>query len=288
MTADLSTNIRASRVRVPRTRGALSGFLLVLLGAWAALIPFVGPYFNFAFTPDPNAAWHWTSARGGLEVAPGVAVAVGGLLLLFSASRVVTSFGAWLAAAGGAWLIVSPALDPVLKVDLGTPDPASNTGVRVLEDLLFFYALGAVILFLASVALGRLSVHSVRDVRAAERRAMAEEAAAAEQQRAFEERRAAEAEAEERVGRHQERQAQDRAAQERVADERSYEEGRGAVTQAPGSGSRTPDPATQQAPPAGYPQGQPQGPPVTQPRGQYTAAGSPGPAAQNPPNERRP
>jgi hypothetical protein len=257
MTADLRTNIRASRVRVPRTRGALSGFLLVLLGVWAALIPFVGPSFNFAFTPDPNTAWHWTSARGWLEVLPGVAVIIGGLLLLFSTSRVVTSFGGWLAAAGGAWLIVSPALDPVLKVNLGGPDPASSTGVRVLEALLYFYALGALILFLASVALGRLSVHSVRDVRAAERRAMAEEAAAAEQQRAFEERRAAETADEERAGRHHEHDDQERVPQERVAEERNYEDGRGPVTQAPG-------PVTQ-PPPAGYPEGQPQGPPVNQP-----------------------
>src|SRR4051812_49607940 len=100
------TSIRASRTRVPRTRGALSGVLLILLGAWAALIPFIGPYFNFAYTPRPNDAWYWTSARGWLEVLPGAAVFLGGLLLLFSASRVVTLFGGWLAAAGGAWLIV--------------------------------------------------------------------------------------------------------------------------------------------------------------------------------------
>jgi hypothetical protein len=192
MTADFGSSIRASRNRVPRSRGATSGALLLILGAWAALIPFIGPYLNLAYTPSPNKAWDWTSARGWLEVLPGAAVVLGALLLLFSTSRVVTLFGGWLAAAGGAWLIVSPALAETLKLDLGTPDPASRTGVRALVALLFFYGIGALILFLASVALGRLSVHSIRDVRAAERRVAAEEEAAAQERRAAEERRVAE------------------------------------------------------------------------------------------------
>jgi hypothetical protein len=39
-------------LRVRRSRGVLSGLLLVLLGIWGALIPFIGPYFHYAFTPD--------------------------------------------------------------------------------------------------------------------------------------------------------------------------------------------------------------------------------------------
>jgi hypothetical protein len=35
---------RGSRLRMARSRGAASGFLLVLLGIWGALIPFIGPY----------------------------------------------------------------------------------------------------------------------------------------------------------------------------------------------------------------------------------------------------
>ena len=42
-------------LRMRRSRGALSGFLLVLLGLWGALIPFIGPDFHYAYTPD--AAW---------------------------------------------------------------------------------------------------------------------------------------------------------------------------------------------------------------------------------------
>ena len=60
---------RAVGLRMPRSRGAVSGLLLVMLGAWGALIPFVGPHFNFAYTP--NQDWAWTTARGWLEVFPG-------------------------------------------------------------------------------------------------------------------------------------------------------------------------------------------------------------------------
>ena len=166
-----STMTAGSRLRIARTRGALSGLVLVVLGAWAALVPFIGPYFDFAYTPAPNLAWMWTAERGYMEVAPGVATVVGGLILLFSTSRVMAIFGAWLGVAGGAWLILGPPLAGYLSVDLGQPDPASDLRVRTLESLFFFYAIGAAILFVASFALGRMSTHSVRDVRAAERRA---------------------------------------------------------------------------------------------------------------------
>ena len=60
-------------------RGRLLGLLLMLLGIWAALIPFVGPYFGFAFTPD--RVWVMTSGRLWLSLAPGAAAFVGGLLV---------------------------------------------------------------------------------------------------------------------------------------------------------------------------------------------------------------
>lgn len=162
--------VQLSRMRVPWTRGATSGSLLLLLGAWAALAPFVGPYFNFAYTPDTNTAWHWTAARAWLEVAPGAAVFAGGLLLVGSTNRAVTIAGAWLGIAGGAWLIVGPSLTDVLNLSIGTPDPTLSTRRQALAELSYFYAVGALILFFAAAALGRLSVQSLRDVVTAERR----------------------------------------------------------------------------------------------------------------------
>ena len=49
------------RIHMPRSRGAASGLLIVLLGIWGGLIPFVGPSFDYSFTPD--ASWHWTTGR---------------------------------------------------------------------------------------------------------------------------------------------------------------------------------------------------------------------------------
>ena len=172
MTTAHTTGMRAGRVRVPRSRGALSGMLLVLLGVWGALVPFIGSYFSFAYTPDDT--WTWTAARGWLDVLPGAVVAVAGLVMLMSRNRIVAGLACWFAIAGGAWLIVGPQLADLLNIRLGTPT-ASSTGMRALEALAYFYALGAVIVFLASAALGRLSVHSVGDWRAARQRAAEEE-----------------------------------------------------------------------------------------------------------------
>ena len=58
---DLDTGVhpRAGRLQIPRSRGAASGFLLLLLGVWGALIPFIGPYFNFAYTPSCAYSDRW-------------------------------------------------------------------------------------------------------------------------------------------------------------------------------------------------------------------------------------
>jgi len=164
-------------MRVPRTRGVGSGLLLILLGAWGALIPFIGPYFHFAYTPD--TAWTWTWGRFFLEIVPGLAVALGGLILIISAFRPVAMFGAALAAAGGAWFAVGSLLGPVwasgttLGVAGGVPaalNPGRPTGGplhMVAEHLSFFIALGVVIVFLAALALGRLAVVGARDAQLA-------------------------------------------------------------------------------------------------------------------------
>lgn len=162
-----STTPPKTRV-LSRTRGAASGILLVLLGAWGALAPFIGPSFNFALTPDTS--WKWTAARGWYEVLPGSVAFVGGLLLLFGRSRAVTLLGAWLGILAGGWFIVGPAMSNELTLGSVGHPISTNSGVRVAEILAFFYALGAVILFLAASAFGRLSVVTLRDVRVAERR----------------------------------------------------------------------------------------------------------------------
>ena len=174
-----------ARRRLARSRGALSGLLLVVFGAWAALIPFIGPYFDYSYTP--NSAWTWTAARGWLEVLPGCAAVLAGVLIIGSTSRATTLFASWLGIAAGAWLIVGIPFAPVMHTgDPGAPS-GTNLTVRSLESVGLFYGVGAVILFLAAAAFGRLSVVSMRDLRAAERRQQAAGAEYAAAQRAREE-----------------------------------------------------------------------------------------------------
>jgi hypothetical protein len=155
---------------VPRTRGGISGFLLILLGAWGAIIPFVGPYFGYAYTPD--TAWTYTNGRLWLSILPGAAVFLGGIMVVLAASRPAAMFGGLVALLGGVWFVVGA---PILAVAVGTtgPDgpgtPVADPGaafsapvMRLLEGLGFYYGLGVVIVIFAAFALGRFAVWAVR------------------------------------------------------------------------------------------------------------------------------
>jgi hypothetical protein len=153
-----------------RTRGGLSGLLLILLGAWGALIPFVGPYFHYAYTPDRT--WAYTSGRLWLEVVPGAAAVLGGLIVLMTRSRWWGGFGALLAALAGAWFVVGAAVTAQVvrgaSISPGLPvgtsaGAAANSLRRFLEGLGFFTGTGLLIVFFAALALGRFSVTSAAD-----------------------------------------------------------------------------------------------------------------------------
>src|SRR5690348_3964392 len=147
----------AGMLQMRRSRGAFSGFLLILLGLWGALIPFIGPYFHFAYTPDK--AWTYNTGRLWLELLPGAAVFLGGVLLMAARSRHTALFGALLAAAAGAWFVLGQSLSPLWNhhVAMGG-SPASGTQyMRIMEQLGFFTALGVVIVFVAGAALGRVA-----------------------------------------------------------------------------------------------------------------------------------
>ena len=155
-------------LRVRRSRGVLSGLLLVLLGIWGAVIPFIGPYFHYAYTPDK--AWIYTTGRLWLEILPGAAVFVGGLIVLTSSYRPTAHFGAWLAALSGAWFVLGSLVGPTwigMHMEPGTP--VGDSATRALEQIGFFTGLGVAIVLLAAMAIGRFSVISVGDARRAAR-----------------------------------------------------------------------------------------------------------------------
>jgi hypothetical protein len=155
-------------LRVRRSRGVLSGLLLVLLGIWGGLVPVVGPYFHYAYTPDK--AWTYTTGRLWLDILPGAAAALGGLIVLASAYRPSAHFGAWLAALSGAWFVLGSLIGPTwIGMHMTSGTPVGGTATRALEQIGFFTGLGVVIVLLAAMAVGRFSVVSVSDARRAAR-----------------------------------------------------------------------------------------------------------------------
>jgi hypothetical protein len=160
----------AAMAQIPRSRGVLCGILLVLLGAWGGLVPFIGPYFNFAYTPDK--AWAYSSGRLYLSIIPGAAALLGGLLVLSTRSRTLGMLSGFLAALGGAWFVVGYAIilaaTKSTTINPGVPVGSSAAGAiptirQTAEELGFFYGLGVVIVFFGAVAIGRFSMISAKD-----------------------------------------------------------------------------------------------------------------------------
>ena len=180
----------AGKLRVPRTRGALSGLLLVLLGVWGGLIAFVGPYFDYAYTPD--RAWEFNSGRFWLSVLPGAITVLGGLIVLLSANRAMGIFGAWLAALSGAWFVVGPTLSTLWTSDgeNAAGEPVGGTAARAFEQIGFFTGVGVAIVFFAALALGRFTVVGAKEMAMAQQaEAEAEAARRREEARRLEEQR---------------------------------------------------------------------------------------------------
>ncbi len=151
---------------MPRSRGAVSGLLLVLAGAWGALVPFLGPRFDFAYTRAQEGAqeWAWTTARGWFEVLPGAAAVLGGLLLIASRNRVSATIGGLLAVLAGAWFVIGPRVAPLMH--LGTiGDPVGVTErKRAVLELSYFTGLGVLIVLVGGFAVARTFARLARDI----------------------------------------------------------------------------------------------------------------------------
>jgi len=142
----------------------VSGCLLILLGAWGGLVPFIGPYFGYYYGPDKT--WLYNSDRLWLSVLPAAAAFLGGLIVL--ALPRVSAIGAVLAALGGAWFVLGTAVLAVAKPGITPGAPATAPGamfgaatMHLLENVGFFSGLGVVIVFFAAIALGRSGVTRV-------------------------------------------------------------------------------------------------------------------------------
>jgi hypothetical protein len=158
---------------IPRSRGVVCGVLLILLGLWGGLAPFIGSYIHFGFTPDK--AWGYTTGRLYLSAIPGAAALVGGLMAVITRNRAFGISGGVLGALAGAWFVVgSGFVVAVLKnttVNVGAPLQSANL-TAALQDYLeragLFFGVGALILFVAALAIGRFSMLAAKDVEAVE------------------------------------------------------------------------------------------------------------------------
>jgi len=147
----------AGIMRISRSHGILGGTVVALLGAWGALVPFVGPYFHYAYTPDK--AWTYNHGRLVLEIAPGAAAFVGGVLLIYAFSRHVALFGAFLGIVAGAWFALGNVFAPLWTTNIpeaGVP-ASSTTFMRIMEQVGFFTGLGIVLVLVSAAVAGRLT-----------------------------------------------------------------------------------------------------------------------------------
>jgi hypothetical protein len=141
-------------MRLPRTTGLLSGLIVMVLGVWGALIPFIGPYFHYAFGNFDK--WHYTTNRLWLDIVPGVVAAIGGWMLFTGSRRKSGIIGGWLAIAAGVWFAIGPAVS-LWWHGTGNPIGAPMGGhVRQSLELIgYFYGLGVAIVGFAAFAMGR-------------------------------------------------------------------------------------------------------------------------------------
>ena len=125
-------------------RSTITGLVLIPLGAWVALSPYVVGSWDGDF--------HF--GRFLLAVLPGSAAGLGGLIML-GGRRAFALAGGALALAAGAWLIVGPAAYALF----GSNELGSGPGgesIRMLQWVGFFVAAGALTSLLATYALGLL------------------------------------------------------------------------------------------------------------------------------------
>lgn len=148
-------------MRVARTTGAGAGILIVVLGIWGALIPFVGPYFNYGFGPD--SAWHYTADRLWLNILPGAVAVIGGLAMIVAARRGSGIVGGWIALAAGVWFLIGPSLSLLWHgtapgfLSSGIGAPIGGPDRAAIDAIGFFYGIGAVITAFSAFAIGRFA-----------------------------------------------------------------------------------------------------------------------------------
>jgi hypothetical protein len=156
--------------------------LIIVLGVWGGLIPFIGPYFHYSFGGDHT--WHFTMQRLWLDILPGAVAVLGGFMLMTASSRVGGLTAGWVALIAGIWFAIGPAVALLWDQNIyaiGAPNGGSVR--RMLEWVGYFHGVGVAIVGLAAFAMGR---YFSRPRLAGEAAAVAGDAAAMEAHRRHE------------------------------------------------------------------------------------------------------
>jgi len=98
----------------------LVGFLTVVFGAWAGIVPYLGPAMRFGATGTP--AWKWSLLHSLLWLAPGAVAILCGLMMLAKVPSLRNGRGGgsaglagFLVVLCGAWLAIGPQAWPLLE-----------------------------------------------------------------------------------------------------------------------------------------------------------------------------
>src|SRR5204862_8193027 len=85
--------------------------------------------------------------------------ALGGLLLIRAVTRGGAAFASWLGVCAGAWLIIGQTVSLIWNHGTSAAgQPLFGNVHKAVEEGVYFYAVGALILFFAALALGRLAL----------------------------------------------------------------------------------------------------------------------------------
>jgi hypothetical protein len=126
--------------------------LLMALGVWVFFAPLVGPSFGFGF--DTSTHWRFSQDHWLLSLLPGIAIFVGGMLML-RRSRAGAWLAALLAVTGGVWLVIGPSLHQTWSTT-GFQPVAGSSWRTALRWIAYFYGAGALAVYLGAQAQGLL------------------------------------------------------------------------------------------------------------------------------------
>ena len=146
----------SARPTVPRFSLGVAGLLLVVLGAWGGIVPFIGP--TFGFSADGKGSWHWELTHALLSLAPGAAALLAGLLIMTGAGTRVfhtalTGLAGFIAVLAGGWFVIGAIAWPLLhnSVVIVYAPPATT-----LEYFVgYFGGVGCLLIFLGAFVVGR-------------------------------------------------------------------------------------------------------------------------------------